>query len=203
MNRRELIAASAVCGASLLLPARLALAQSVPTVEEVLFDPDIPVLGNPDGDVTIVEFFDYQCPFCKSGHPELVDVVEKDGKVRLVMKDWPIFGAPSVYASSLVLALPEEGKYADALHALMATKGRLEKSEVDSVLAKAGFDPAALVETYRKDSARIDAIVARNMDQANAFGFNGTPSFIIGTKIFHGAMDAKALTEAVAEARGA
>jgi protein-disulfide isomerase len=92
-------------------------------------------------------------------------------------------------------------KYADALHALMATKGRLEKTEVDSVLAKAGFDPAALVEAYRKDSARIDAIVARNMDQANAFGFNGTPAFIIGTKIFHGAMDAKALTEAVAQAR--
>ena len=201
MNRRELIAASAAFGASLLLPARFALAQSMPTVEQVLFDPDIPVLGNPDGDVTIAEFFDYQCPFCKSGHPDLMKVVETDGKVRLVMKDWPIFGAPSVYASSLVLALAGKGKYSDAMHALMATKGRLEKSEVDSVLAKAGFDPTALVEAYRKDSARVDAIVARNMDQANAFTFNGTPSFIIGTKIFHGAMDAKALTEAVAEAR--
>lgn len=201
MNRRELLAASVACGASLLLPAGVVLAQSMPTVEEVLFDPQIPVLGNPDGDVTIAEFFDYQCPFCKRGHPDLMKVVEDDEKVRLVMKDWPIFGEPSVYASSLVLALAGDVKYADALHALMATKGRLEKTEVDSVLAKAGFDLAALVEAYRKDSARIDAIVARNMDQANAFGFNGTPSFIIGTKIFHGAMDAKALTDAVAQAR--
>lgn len=121
--------------------------------------------------------------------------------VRLVMKDWHIFGSPSVYASSLVLALPGKGKYAGALHALMATKGRLEKSEVDSVLAKAGFNPAAIVEAYRSGSAGIDAIVARKVAQADAFGLKGTPSFIIGTKIFHGAMDAKALTEAVAEAR--
>lgn len=198
MNRREILKAAGAGSAALALAAP-AFAQSFPTVEEVLFDREIPVLGNPKGDVTVAEYFDYQCPFCKRGHEDLMDVVREDGNVRLVMKDWPIFGIPSVHASSLVLASGD--RYEKALRALMATPARLRKEEVDAVLADAGFDPSALLAAFKKDMDRIDGILARNMDQANAFGFGGTPAFIIGTRIYHGAMDRQALQTAIATAR--
>ena len=81
-------------------------------IRDRLYDPDAPVQGNPEGDVTVVEYFDYQCPFCKRMHPILEEVVAADGNVRLVMKDWPIFGAPSVFATFVMrqffIALPKE-----------------------------------------------------------------------------------------------
>jgi protein-disulfide isomerase len=198
MNRRDVlkIAAAGSAITALSIPA---VAQSSPSVEEVLFDPEIPALGNPDGNVTVAEYFDYQCPFCKRGHEDLMDVVSKDGNVRLVMKDWPIFGGASVHASSLVLASGDS--YEKALNALMATPGRLGKDEVDATLSKAGLDPSALFTAFKKDMDRVDGILARNMDQANAFGFGGTPAFIIGTRIYHGAMDRQALLDAIAAAR--
>lgn len=198
LNRRDLLKATAVGAATLSFPLA-ALAQVQLTVEEILFDPEIPVLGNPDGDVTVAEFFDYQCPFCKRGHKDLLDVVEQDGNVRLVMKDWPIFGLASVHASSLVLAAGED--YEKALNAVMATPGRLAKEDVDAAIAGAGLDPEALWQAFRKDMDRVDGILARNMDQANAFGFGGTPAFIIGTRIYSGAMDRQALVDAIAAAR--
>lgn len=200
MNRRQLLAAAAAGTAGLVLPALPAYAQNYPSVEEVLFDAEIPVLGNPKGDVTIVEYFDYQCPYCKKGHADVMKAVKQDGKVRLVLKDWPIFGAPSVRAASLVLA-QTGGKYQKAMDALMATPGRLTDKQIDAALKGAGFDPAAMQSAFKKDQKRVDGILARNMDQANAFGFGGTPAFIVGTKLFSGVMDEKALTEAIAQAR--
>ncbi|AZN72592.1 DsbA family protein [Georhizobium profundi] len=198
LTRRYLLKATAAGLAAAALPSPV-LAQVELTVEEVLFDPQIPVLGNPGGDVTIAEYFDYQCPFCKRGHQDLVNVVREDGNVRLVMKDWPIFGAASVHASSLVLAAGKD--YEKALHALMATKGRLGEEDVDAVLEKAGLDPQSLLAAFRKDQDRIDGILARNMNQANAFGFGGTPAFLVNTRIHHGAMDKQALRDAIAAAR--
>lgn len=198
MNRRDVLKIAAAGSAVTALSVPV-LAQSSPSVEEVLFDPEIPALGNPDGNVTVAEYFDYQCPFCKRGHSELLDLVREDGNVRLVMKDWPIFGGASVHASSLVLASGDS--YEKALNALMATPGRLGKDEVDATLSKAGLDPSTLLAAFKKDMDRVDGILARNMDQANAFGFGGTPAFIIGTRIYHGAMDRQALLDAIAAAR--
>ncbi len=202
-RRQMLAAASSVGAAALAFPSIIARAQGSPTPNQVFFDPDIPVLGNPKGDVTIVEYFDYQCPYCKIGHPELMKVVERDGNVRLVMKDFPIFGSVSIYAANLVLAANAVGKYSQALHALMATEGRLQKAQVDAALLKAGLDPTALHAAFKKDSKRIDAIIVRNMGQASAFNLQGTPAFIIGRKIYPGLMNEKALTDAIAEARNA
>jgi len=201
IDRRRLLAGSIAGAATLALNSAPAWAQSFPTVEEVLFDPQIPALGNPKGDVTIAEFFDYQCPYCKKGHADLKKVLEKDGNVRLVMKDWPIFGEVSFHAANMVLAAQETDQYEKAMDALMATPGRLQKKQIDELLAQAGIDLAALQKGYKKIRVRIDGILNRNMDQANAFGFGGTPSFIVGTRIFHGVMDEKALTQAIADAR--
>ncbi len=205
INRRQLLTAATVgiAGTAIGLPFIMPRAQGYPTAQEVFFDPDIPVLGNPKGDVTIVEFFDYQCPYCKLGHPDLMKTVEKDGNVRLVMKDFPIFGTVSIYAANLVLAAHAAGQYEKAMDALMATEGRLRKSDVDEALKKAGLDPVALNAAFKKNSQNIDAIIVRNMAQATAFNLHGTPAFIIGQKIYPGLMNEKALTEAIAEARNA
>lgn len=202
INRRQMFAATAAGSAALLLSHVIGRAQGHPTPEEVFFDPHIPVLGNPKGDVTIVEFFDYQCPYCKIGHPNLIKTIERDGNVRLVMKDFPIFGSVSIYAANLVLAADAEGKYARALDALMSTEGRLQQADVNTALTKAGLDPAALHAAFKKDQKRIDALIVRNMAQASAFNLHGTPAFIIGRKIYPGLMNEAALTDAIAAARG-
>lgn len=171
------------------------------TVEEVLFDPANPVLGNKGGDLTIVEFFDYQCPYCKANHPILTDVVETDGNIRLVMKDWPIFGAPSVAAAQLALGAASLGQYVTANEALMATEGRLSDELIRNTLDDAGLKVAALEEAYKTSRAKWDALMARNSSQAAQLGLQGTPAFIIGTTIYPGSLDADALREAVERGR--
>ncbi|WP_048758071.1 thioredoxin domain-containing protein, partial [Afipia felis] len=84
---------------------------NVTSRERILRDPEIPSLGNPNGDVTIVEWFDYQCPYCKALSPELEKIIKEDGHVRFVLKDWPILGPPSPEASRLVLATKYQGKF--------------------------------------------------------------------------------------------
>lgn len=172
------------------------------TLEDILHDPDQPVLGNPQGDVTVVEFFDYQCLFCKRGHSDLMAEVEADGNLRLVMKDWPIFGGASVLASQLVLGAVEEGAYAAAQAALMATPARLSEDDVRATLAAAGLDPEGMLAAYRQDRERWDGLMARNGRQAAALGLQGTPAFIIGQNLLPGALDRDRLRAAIAAARG-
>ena len=202
MQRRTFLAtATAAASAAGLALTRPAVAQAL-TPEMVFFDPDAPVLGNPVGDVTIVEFFDYQCPFCKKNHPVLEDVAAADGNVRLVLKDWPIFGAPSVRASQLVLGASEFGGYEPGLEALMATPGRLSDADIDRLLTAAGVDVADADAAYRADRARWDGLLGRNSAQAAALGLQGTPAFVIGSTIYPGLLDRRALEDAIAGARG-
>ncbi|MGU3574636.1 DsbA family protein [Brucellaceae bacterium C25G] len=200
INRRQILAAS-LTGAAGLMLGNAAFAQAMPSINDVLYDGEIPVLGNKKGDVTIVEYFDYQCPYCKKGHGELLDVVKRDGNVRLVMKDWVIFGEPSAYAAHLVLAAAETGQYEKAMDALMKTPGRLTKEQVDEALKKGGLNPAKLQETYLANADKINAILDRNMMQGEAFNFGGTPSFVIGTRLYGGVMRSKDLVEAIKFAR--
>jgi len=172
------------------------------TVEDVLFDPDNPVLGNPDGDVTIVEFFDYQCPYCKANHPDLTKAVAEDGNVRLVMKDWPILGAPSIRASQLALGAVDIGTYETAVEALMATEGRLSDAVIRSALEKAGLDIPELDAAYRANRSKWDGLMSRNGAQAAQLGLRGTPAFIVGTSIYPGSMNRTELRDAIAKSRG-
>lgn len=203
INRRQMLAATAAGAATIAISGGESFAQRVPTVNDVLYDKEIPVLGNPKGDVTIVEYFDYQCPYCKKGHAELMRVVEKDGNVRLVLKDWIIFGDNSAYPARLVLAAEKSGDYVKAMEAMMLTPGRLTKDQTDAALKKAGLDPKKLEAAYKADAARIDGILERNMEQGEAFNFGGTPSFVIGTKLYGGALKEQDLIEAIKDARKA
>ncbi|WP_247648144.1 DsbA family protein [Pannonibacter phragmitetus] len=177
--------------------ARARAPDELPSQAEVFTDPVTPVLGNPDGDVTIVEFFDYQCPYCKSTYPALKLFVADDGNVRLMMRDWPIFGPSSQLAAQRVLSLDPEG-YLKAHEALMATEGRLAESDVLDILDEAGV--AALPSAHAAEA--VSETLERNDRMANAFGLVGTPAFVIGSRVFGGVLDRNGLAQAVLEARG-
>ena len=200
LTRRNFTTAALVgLGVTALSPGTKA--QTPPSIDSVLFDPDQPVLGNPQGDLTIAEYFDYQCPFCKRYHPDLMRAVEDDGNIRLLMKDWPIFGASSVRATQLALGGLGDGSYAQAHAALMATPGRLSNSDVDAALQAADLSPETLMQSYRQDRSRLDSLITRNSRQAAAFGLSGTPAFIIGTVIYPGALNGEDLANAIKAAR--
>ncbi|MEO2038612.1 MAG: DsbA family protein, partial [Martelella sp.] len=171
--------------------------------EDVFADPAAPVLGNPEGDVTVVEYFDFQCTYCKRDYPMIRDVVAEDGNVKLVMKDWPIFGPVSVYAAQAVQGAAALGDYETALDALMRANTRLSHEKVEEILTDAGLDFDAIAASVTKNQDAIAALLDRNYHQAEAFQFNGTPSFVIGRTVYPGVLDRALLEEAIAKARAA
>jgi protein-disulfide isomerase len=185
---------------------RLALGQSdekVLTEALVLRDPDIPVTGNPDGDITIVEYFDYNCPYCRKIAPEIRQVVQDDGKVRLVLKDWPILGEVSVIASRMALACKYQDKFIQAHDALIGISSKLTEPRIRELLAGAGIDVDRATRDLATNAKAIDAIIARNGDQALAFGFKGTPSFIVGKFRVPGILTMAQFDQVIADARKA
>lgn len=200
-GRRAFLKTSAAVAAAGLASTRASARSGPPTPEQVYFDPDNPVLGNPNGDVTVAEFFDYQCPYCKRDMPTVRDVVKKDGNVRLVMKDWPIFGDVSIYACHLVLGAKMLGKYDTAFSAMMATKAWLSKQEIDGLLKDVALDAKELLRTYSDHADVLDAMLSRNSVQARAFALPVTPGYVIGRQVFRGIVDRNGLVEAIARAR--
>jgi protein-disulfide isomerase len=198
-----LAAGSAAFGMSALsVPARAA-ADSVLSEELVLRDPDIPVAGNGSGDITIVEWFDYQCPYCRKLEPELRQVVHEDGKVRLVWKDWPILGPASVTAARMALASRYQDKFASAHDALISVNAKLTEGRIREALAGAGIDMERLDRDLASNASAIDATLTRNNDQATAFDFRGTPSFIVGKFRVPGVLTMAQFTQVIADARKA
>jgi protein-disulfide isomerase len=188
------------------LAPRSALAQSddnVLTEALVLRDPDIPVAGNAGGDISIVEYFDFQCPYCRKLEPELRQVVQDDGKVRLVWKDWPILGPVSVMASRMALASKYQDKYSQAHDALIGVNSRLTEPRIRELLAAAGIDVDRATRDLATNAKAIDAVLARNNDQATAFGFKGTPSFIVGKFRVPGVLTMEEFGQVIADARKA
>ena len=177
--------------------------EKVLTEALVLRDPDIPVAGNPDGDITIVEYFDFNCPYCRKIAPELRQVVQDDGKVRLVFKDWPVLGEVSVLASRMALASKYQDKFIQAHEALIGVASKLTAPRVRELLAGAGIDLDRLDRDLAANAKAIDAIIARNGEQAEAFGFKGTPSFIIGKFRVPGVLTMAQFDQAIADARKA
>lgn len=169
----------------------------------VLRDPDIPVAGNANGDVTIVEYFDYNCPYCRKLAPELAQVVFDDGKVRMVFKDWPILGPVSVYASKMALATRYQDKFVQAHEAMMNTSSRITESRIREMLAEAKIDVDRATRDLETHGAEIDRVLKRNEEQAKAFGFRGTPSFIVGKFRVPGILTMAQFDQAIADARKA
>lgn len=202
-------AALTLVGAGILAASGISLAGAATAEDEVLTearvlrDPDTPVAGNPNGDVTIVEWSDYNCPYCRKLEPELRQVVQDDGKVRLVMKDWPILGPVSVTAARSALAAKFQDKYHQAHDALIGVSSRLTEPRINELLASAGVDMDRLKRDLTGHAKDIDAILKRNNEQAEAFGFRGTPSFIVGKYRVPRALSMAEFEQVIADARKA
>ncbi len=177
--------------------------EKVLTEALVLRDPEIPVAGNVDGDITIVEWFDYNCPYCRKLDPELRQVVQDDGKVRLVLKDWPILGPVSKVAARMALAAKYQDKFLKAHEAMIGVNSKLTEPRLGELLAAAGIDMDRLNRDLTANAKAIDTILARNNDQAKAFGFNGTPSFIVGKFRVPGVLTMAEFEMVIADARKA
>jgi protein-disulfide isomerase len=206
-TRRETLRAIGASAVMLGIAPGSALGQSndetVLTETLVLRDPDIPAIGNAEGDITIVEYFDYQCPYCRKIEPELRQVVQDDGKVRLVLKDWPILGEISVKAARTALASKFQQKYVQAHEALIGVNSKLTEPRIRELLAGAGIDVDRATRDLATNAKAIDAILVRNNDQASAFGFRGTPSFIVGKFRVPGILTMAEFEQVIADARKA
>ena len=152
-------------------------------------------------DLTIVEYTDYQCPFCKKVHPELQKLAAADKKIRIIYRDWPIFGEQSVAAARVAIASNYQGKHAAVHDALMKTPRPLSDQSIRAAVTKAGADWTRLQADLKKNAAEIDALLERNNEQAESLGLQGTPAFIIGNYLSEGGLDYDGLKAAVHEAR--
>ncbi|MDX1604945.1 MAG: DsbA family protein [Candidatus Competibacterales bacterium] len=157
------------------------------------------VVGNPDGNVTVVEFMDYNCGYCRRVFPAIQQLAEDDGDLRILFKEFPILGPGSEIASRAALAAREQGLYSEFHNALMSADQRLEEPQVMAIAREVGLD----TDQLRRDmqSPEIDAIIQRNQALARDLGINGTPGFIIGDEIVRGATSLDHLKQLVAEAR--
>lgn len=166
---------------------------------EVLDDPASPVAGNPHGDVSLVEFFDYQCPYCKQVEPSLDALLTQDRQLRLVYKEFPVLGPVSTTAARAALAARQQGQYAALHRALMALKGHITDALVLQTASGAGLD----VERLKRDMAapEIDRTLKANLDLADALDIHGTPGFVIGDEIIPGAVSLDALKQLIDAAR--
>lgn len=178
-----------------------------PSVEEArrafLEDTVAPMVKPASYDVTIVEYTDYQCPFCRAAHDALLQLTAKDKKVRVIYRDWPIFGQQSERAARLAIASQWQGKHAAFHDALMKSPRPLTEQSIKAAAKKAGVDWSKLEADLKSHSSEVEALLARNDEQAMQLGLNGTPGFIIGETLYAGGMDLAGLKEAVADARKA
>lgn len=164
-------------------------------------DPDAPVAGNPKGDVTVVEFFDYHCGYCKRVFPVLRELLDSDKNLRWVFKEFPILGPESVTASRAALAAwkLDPAKYLDFHAALMATSGGLPEDRILKIAKTAGYDADKLKKEMASDS--VTAEINRNHQIAETLGIRGTPAFIVGDELVPGAVDVDTLRQLIAKAR--
>jgi protein-disulfide isomerase len=166
---------------------------------ELIGDPESPVSGNPKGEITLVEFYDYRCGYCKKAASAVTELQKQDPRVRVVYKDFPILGEPSVLAAKAALASQAQGKHQTFHEALLASQADMSKEDILKIAANVGLDPKRL-ETdmaHPKWQAAID----QNRALAQELGISGTPGFIVGTELVPGMLDLNGLKELIARAR--
>ena len=166
--------------------------------DELFSDKSSPVEGNPQGDVTIVQFFDYNCGYCKRAAHDLREVMRKDTNLRVIFKEWPILGPQSIKASRAALAARKQGRYIEFYEGLMA--GKADEDSVAALAHKLKMDYSKL----RKDMAdpKIETALQNNYELANALGIKGTPVFVIGERVIPGAVGEEMLNQLIKEERG-
>lgn len=166
--------------------------------EQLLRDATSPVGGNPRGDVTVVEFFDYRCPHCRRASPIVDELIASDKNVRVVYKEFPILGPDSVLAARSALAAHRQGRY-DAFHKAMMEAEDFSIGATEAVATRLGLDVARF--RADRDGQAVGSVIDASFALAGALGINGTPSFVVGTQLMPGAVPLPVLQEAVATLR--
>jgi protein-disulfide isomerase len=169
--------------------------------KEMLKNPGTPPAGANNPDVVIVEYFDYNCPYCKKIVPTLQTLLAQDPKIAVVYKDWPILGPVSVYAASAALAAGYQGKYLLAHDALISGPRLAKDEQVDGILQKAGVDMDTLAKDRTAHAAEIAALLKRNDEEAHALTLEGTPGVVVGRQLVAGIADAAMFTKLIANSR--
>jgi protein-disulfide isomerase len=164
-------------------------------------DPNSFVGGNPNGDVTLVEFFDYRCGYCKKFHPVLEELLKSDKNLRVVYKEFPILGPESQLASqAAIAAMIQDPKLYLPFHiAMMEARGSLTQARILDIAEEIGLDIGRLKGNMQAN--KIKEVVASNYELAQNLGITGTPGFIIGDKIIPGYVNAEQMRSLIAEAR--
>jgi protein-disulfide isomerase len=168
---------------------------------EILSEKGGGVAGNPKGDITLVEFFDYRCGYCRQAKPIVTDLIKSDGNIKLVYKEFPILGPDSVTAARAALAARFQGddKYVPFHDALMNTKGTIDESTIHDLARQVGLDAAKLSRDMNDPT--IDSQIKANHAIARKLGINGTPSFVIGDQLVPGFAELDQMKQIVADAR--
>lgn len=167
-------------------------------------DPNSPILGNPKGDVTLVEFFDYRCPYCRQVEPWVQTLLKEDPGVRLVEKEFPILGPASIYAAHMALAAWKQGKHTAFRNALMAKEGNMDEGSIHEDLVLQVAESIGLdMDRMKVDmaSSDVEGEIRVNMRIAQSLSLTGTPAFIIGAELVPGATDLATLRAMVIDAR--
>jgi protein-disulfide isomerase len=158
----------------------------------LLEDPNAPVLGNPAGDVTLVEFFDYRCPYCRQVEPWLQTLIKDDPGVRIVQKEFPILGPASVYAAHVALAALKQGKHTAFHDALMAKEGNMDENNIhEDLILQVAKSVGLDIDRMQIDmkSPDVETEIQGSIEIAKSLGLTGTPGFVMGTELVPGATD--------------
>lgn len=167
--------------------------------EEIFRDPNSPVGGNAAGDVTLVEFFDYNCKYCRAVAPTIAELGGNDPGLRLVYKEFPILGPGSVAAAKVALAAHRQGKYQELQQALMSAASPVNEETALQAAAALGLDLARLQRDM--GDPVIAEMLARNQALAGALGINGTPGFVVADQVVPGVADRATFEGLIREAR--
>ena len=198
--------AAALLGAAIVAVAITAFAQtpsliSLDAQKRIIDAPGVPVFGASSPEVVVVEYFDFNCPFCRKLAPSVRALLSADHKVAVIYKDWPIFGGVSVYAARCALAAQWQGQYEKAHDALISAPRLSKNEQVDEALRRASLDISRMHRDLEQHGAEIAALLTRNSDEARALGIRGTPGILVGRQTVSNVADLADLQAAVSKAR--
>ena len=164
-------------------------------------DPNAPVLGNLNGDVTIIEFFDYNCPYCRQAGKTVQELIGSDPNVRIIFREWPVLGEGSIFAARAALASRTQGKYEEFHWALMNGEGRATEASILKVARDLELDIVRLLADM--ESPAVELHLERSNDLARNLGFTGTPAFIVGDQTVPGMISLEKIEKLIADVRAA
>ena len=202
LSRASFLRLTAMSASLLVIPTLARADDNEITRDMILNDPDAPVAGNPNGDLTIVDFFDYNCPYCKKAATSLEKLVKTDGNIRLVYKDWPILHETSIVGARLALGAQYQDNYLPVHHALMDIPGYgIPKDQMLEAVRKTKVDQARLDADLTTHADDILRLIKRNLNIAEAIGLQGTPGFLVGSYMVNQALTYEGFVRVASDAR--